>query len=113
MDFSPPTGFALLTTMALLLSGCAAEHYIRSTDDHIVLYYQNRDAQEVLFASSLDRFTYHQAQKTDRSTWIIEVQQFSEFSYFYVVDGVVTLPDCEIKINDDFGGQNCFFLSGM
>ena len=113
MDFNPPTATVLVTALALLLSGCAEEHHIRSADDHVVLYYKNRDAQEVLFASSIDRFTYHQAQKTDRSTWVIKVQQFPEFSYFYVVDGVVTLPNCDMKIDDDFGGQNCFFISSM
>jgi hypothetical protein len=81
----------LLILLALVVSACA----------------------EVLFASSQDNFKLLAAREDRNHLWEVSVPAEKEFAYFYVVDGVITLPDCTYTENDDFGAKNCLYIAGM
>jgi len=104
-----------LLLLALLLSACAGKHYSRLNDagDKISFYYKNSEAQEVLFASSRDNYKPLAARKTKKHLWEVSVPAEKGFAYFYVVDGVITLPDCSFTENDDFGSKNCLYIVDM
>lgn len=99
--------------LALLITACSPQHSIQVHDQSITLYYQNNDAKEVLFASSIDQFRFHRASKVAGGVWEVIVPREEEFSYFYLVDKILLLPDCQSKILDDFGAKNCLFASDM
>ena len=40
----------------------------------------------------------------------ITVAAKAEFSYFYIVDGVVHVPECKFYEKDDFGSYNCVYV---
>lgn len=95
------------------LAGCSKKHFYTINDDSISLFYHNEEAEKVLFASSIDRFAVHSASETDKNLWKISVPLQEEFSYFYIVDGTVTLPECSLRQQDDFGSKNCLYVKGM
>lgn len=103
----------IMLLFASLVCGCAKQHYLIVQEDFIVLYYSNPDAKEVLFASSIDHFTLHPAVVVDQDLWQVTVPRRDTFSYFYLVDKVPTIPQCELTVADDFGARNCFFAAGM
>lgn len=94
-------------TIAVLV-GCTTHYYTKQGD--LVSIILKKNAQEVYFASSLDQFTLHAAQKNADGLWKIQVPGNSTFRYFYWVDGAEYLPDCRFKELDDFGKQNCIFM---
>lgn len=98
---------------ALLASACAKGHYARMRDNEVVLYYRNKAAREVFFASSLDNYRQHAARENRHHLWETSVPAGRSFTYFYIVDGVVTLPDCSLRENDDFGSRNCIYPAKM
>ena len=100
---------AALTAITLSTAACAPKHYTQLQEDSILLSYENRSASEVLFASSIDRFQLHPATRAKGSRWEIRVPMVKEFTYFYLVDSTLTLPDCQLTVFDDFGAKNCFF----
>ena len=104
-----------LLLLALLLSACAGKHYSRLNDagDKISFYYKNSEAQEVLFASSRDNYKLLAAREDKNHLWEISVPAEKEFAYFYVVDGIITLPDCTFTEEDDFGAKNCLYIADM
>lgn len=104
----------LLSVLILgsLLAGCA-QHYYRNDDGLTKLFLEAPDATSVSFASSLDGYALHPAQRLSRSTWAVSVPSDIQFSYFYVIDGSVYLPDCPYREHDDFGSENCVFIPGM
>jgi len=104
-----------LILLALLVSACAEKHYTRLNDegDKIAFYYKDPEAQEVLFASSQDNYTPLAARETRKHLWEVSVSAEKGFAYFYVVDGVITLPDCPFTENDDFGSRNCLYIVDM
>lgn len=96
----------------LFLSGCTP-HYYWVKGDIVHIYLKKSDATVVHFASSLDGFTLHKAKRVDSETWEITTRASGEFRYFYIVDGVVYLPQCRLKEQDDFGSVNCLYSPGM
>ena len=92
----------------LLISGCAARLY-RVAGDQVTFCLDLPAAQQVDFAYSLDEFRLHEVQKKQAGRWEIAVPADIEFSYFFIVDGAVYLPECDIREADDFGHQNCIF----
>lgn len=94
------------------LSGCA-HHYYCYEGSVVTIYLKAPDAESVSFASSLDGFALHPARKIDRKTWAFSLPDDSQFSYFYVIDGSVFIPECDYRENDDFGSANCIFIPGM
>ena len=95
----------------LFLTGCAG-HFYREEADRVHLYLKEGRAAEVLFASSLDGFEPHRAEKTGSNTWKITVPKAEEFRYFYWIDGRVYLPDCPQRELDDFGSYDCLYKAG-
>lgn len=96
-----------------LIWGCSASHYTQEEADVVKLYYKNPGAKKVYFASSIDRYRYHPAQTEDNEIWVVTVRAKRDFSYFYIVDGTVALPDCPLMVRDDFGSYNCLYLYNM
>jgi len=101
-----------LIILMMSLTGCAS-HYFRVKDDALNIYLKKPEARFVLFAYSKDGYELHPAEKIDSKTWLLTVPVDSEFSYFYLVDGVVFLPECRFKEKDDFGSENCIFVTDM
>jgi hypothetical protein len=93
------------------LIACAGHSY-KIKDNNLHLYLKGPGAQDVYFLCSLDGYAPHKAKKIDGRTWEIIVPANTEFSYFYLVDGVPYKPACEFSENDDFGSQNCIFVPG-
>lgn len=97
----------LMVCILALTTGCAA-HYYQVQGDMLALYLDRPEAQEVIFACSLDGFEPHEARKED-GRWVVSVPCQFQFRYYYVMDGELFLPPCELKENDDFGSENCIF----
>ena len=104
------TATALLT---LITAACAPTHYVQIQDDSIALYLENDSAEEVLFASSIDQYQLHPAARIENNLWTVTVPWTKEFSYFYLVDKIPTLPACQLTVRDDFGSKNCLFAAEM
>jgi hypothetical protein len=102
-----------LILLALLMSACAQRHYSKLKGDEVSFYYKDKKAQEVLFASSQDNYKLLAAQENKNHLWEVSVPAGKGFAYFYVVDGVITLPDCTYTENDDFGSKNCLYIADM
>ena len=64
--------------------------------------------QEVILSCSLDDFEPHEARRVD-GRWVVSLPSGSPFRYYYVLDGEMFLPPCQMKENDDFGSANCIF----
>jgi hypothetical protein len=102
-----------LILLAFLVSACAGKHYSRLQGDEVAFYYKDKEAQEVLFASSHDNYKLLAAREGKNHLWEVTVPAGEGFAYFYVVDGVITLPDCPYTENDDFGAKNCLYVADM
>jgi len=107
--------FALFSLMflALLVSACAEKHYSRLNDGTVTFYYKDTEAQEVFFASSRNDYKLFAARETKNHLWEVSIPAEKGFAYFYVVDGVITLPDCPFTENDDYGSKNCLYVVDM
>lgn len=108
------TGVILL--FLLLMAACSTKHYSLVRGDKLFFYYQVGRAEEVIFASSIDQYKYHPATSVRDGLWEVAVPPVllgEDFSYFYIVDGLVTLPACPFTVGDDFGAKNCLYLSTM
>ena len=99
-----------LAVVAFYLAGCAATHYHERQSDRVTFYLNVPEARGVAFASSLDAYSPHLASKVDGSRWVVSAAAGSEFRYFYIVDGSVYLPECDLYEKDDFGSRNCVFV---
>ena len=95
-----------LTVVALCLGGCAATHYHERQSERVTFYLRAPGAEKVEFVSSLDAYDPHRASRLKGSRWAVTVVPNSEFRYFYIVDGAVYLPECELYEKDDFGSHN-------
>jgi hypothetical protein len=92
----------------LLVYGCAGRFY-RVEGDQVTFYLNLPAAQQVDFACSLDEFKLHEVKHKQGGTWEIAVPAGIEFRYFFIVDGGVYLPGCDLREADDFGFENCIF----
>lgn len=99
--------------LLLLIAACTPGYLPQITAESITLYYQNNNAKEVLFAASIDHYRIHPAREVEGGVWEVTVPRVEEFTYFYLVDGIPTIPDCQAKTLDDFGTKNCLFVSEM
>ncbi|MBT8369584.1 MAG: hypothetical protein HKO68_12765 [Desulfobacterales bacterium] len=101
-----------LTAVTLCLTGCAATHYHERKSERVTFYLMAPGAEKVEFVSSLDAYNPHRASRLSGSRWAVTVVPNSEFRYFYIVDGAVFLPECELYEKDDFGSRNCVYVPG-
>ena len=109
----PGASYTVMVLFVLLTAACSAKHYTRTAGNSVTFYYENSTAKEVMFASSIDQYNYHPAKIIRDDVWEVTVPLEKEFDYFYIVDGVITLPDCQLSVTDDFGSKNCLFVSGL
>jgi len=98
--------------LAMILAGCA-HHELHQDGPTVVLTLRAPQARDVQFASSLDGFRLHPAMPLGGSTWEVRVPDGSPFTYFYLVDGEVYVPECRFTESDDFGSRNCVYVPGM
>lgn len=103
----------LLLFVVLSLMGCTKHSSVEVNGDSLSFYYCDGNAKEIFFASSVDHFYCHPATKGPEDVWQVTVPLREEFTYFYIVDGEVTLPDCPNTVLDDFGTKNCLYVSTM
>lgn len=104
----------MLTITALIISGYScSSHYYKAVDDQVHIYLKNPDAEKVYFLSSLDQFQVHEAWKNKKGIWETTVPLNREFKYFYIIDGKVFTPDCDLTETDDLGGKNCVYISRL
>jgi len=102
--------FILITLLIIALSGCSPKHFVKKEASTLTFYLERPEAKRVQFATSLDHFTLHEAQQDRSGLWKIKVPMSSEFKYFYIVDGLIYIPECRFKEKDDFGTENCLYL---
>ena len=102
--------FFQMTAVTLCLAGCAATHYHERQSDYVTFFLRAPGAEKVEFVSSLDAYNTHRASRLKGSRWAVTVAPNSEFRYFYIVDGTVYLPECDLYEKDDFGSRNCVFV---
>lgn len=94
------------------LGGCST-HYYRINGSKIHLYLEKPDAKSVYFASSLDGYVLHPVKQKDNGIWEVTLSLGDEFSYFYMADGILFIPPCKHKEQDDFGSENCIFVPNL
>ncbi len=105
--------YVLFLVVGLLpLAGCAG-HYYTVRGDNVHIHLKRPTAEVIYFASSLDGYELHKTKRIDDMTWEVIVPAGAEFRYFYIVDGVVYLPPCRFKEQDDFGSENCIYIPEM
>jgi len=102
----------LVLAALFFLSGCVA-HFIRVEGETVHFYLRNPDTTMVFFASSLDGYEFHEAERVRSGLWKVTAPAEREFRYFYVINGEVFLPPCELREKDDFGSENCIYSPGM
>ncbi|MBU0947044.1 MAG: glycogen-binding domain-containing protein [Proteobacteria bacterium] len=102
-----------LVLLILCSMGCGKKYFVQVNDDSLSFFYPDTKAKDVSFAFSADHFRPHPATKGPENVWQVTVPLNNEFSYFYIVDGEVTLPDCPNTVLDDFGTKNCFYVLTM
>jgi hypothetical protein len=101
--------FLLLYIMVFWIVGCAG-HFYRIEKGKVTFYLELSAARRVEFAYSLDEYKLRMVKKKGTGTWEISVPADLEFGYFFMVDGVVYLPECQYREADDFGSENCIFV---
>ena len=99
-----------LILAAICLAGCTAAHYHERQSDRVVFHLKAPRARGVAFAYSLNGYSPQAARKTGSSCWEVTVVADAEFSYFYLVDGAVHVPECKFYEMDDFGSRNCLYI---
>jgi hypothetical protein len=104
------TWVMLSVALSICLAGCV-KHYYRVQDNTVTFYLSLPEGKDVYFAHSLDHYRLHKIKKNKLGVWELAVPSGFEFSYYYIVDGDMHVPTCEFKETDDFGGQNCIFVT--
>lgn len=100
----------MLTAWAL--TACAT-HPQKLGRDGVTLYLDVSSAGHVAFVCSLDQFRIRPMEKIGNDIWSIRVPADQYFSYYYIVDGELHIPDCSLKETDDFGSENCIYEPAM
>ena len=118
-------GLFLIMTLALIIIGCAGpsrwvegrpvgpNHWVKVRPNEVLLYLDIPKADRVEFICSLDEFQPRTARRDGNGDWVVSVPPGEEFRYFYLVDGIVYLPECQEKESDDFGSANCIFTPSL
>ncbi len=102
----------VVSLVLIFLAACQPRHFAQIEDEAISLYLTKPDAHQVQLGSSIDRFTLHSAVNRD-GVWEVTLPYRGEFEYFYLVDGQLFLPECRVRVSDDFGSKNCLFVPNM
>lgn len=102
--------YFVLMIFIFILSGCSSKHFVASDFDSITFSLRLPDANRVQFAASFDHYNLRDAQRNSSGIWQVKIPIRSELKYFYVVDGLMYIPECRFKEKDDFGAENCFYF---
>ena len=102
--------WVMLTISVLFGMTGNAVHYCSVRGNTVIFYLEMPAAQTVYFAHSLNGYKLHRIESGDPGTWEVAMTAETEFSYFYVIDGNVFVPECEFMETDDFGSKNCIFV---
>ncbi len=100
--------FSVVIILFLAVMACS-KHYVKQSEDSLYFYYNGKDAEKVLFYSDINNYAGRSFKKSE-GYWIYILNkpvEAEEIKFFYKVDGKVYLPECRMKINDDFGGKLC------
>lgn len=89
----------------LILSGCAGVTFVK-TNSGMDAKFTFKNAKEISMYTSTDGYAEHKAEGK-KDSWLVHLPYADSMTYFITADGVQTLPDCEMKEFDDFGGQLC------
>jgi 1,4-alpha-glucan branching enzyme len=98
----------MLIVAAGALFGCAC-HYFDNDDNTVRFYLRAPKARHVELIASFNGFAPMHAQRAGCGAWMVEVPNTHSFAYFYLIDGQVRVPDCDVREQDDFGRFNCLF----
>lgn len=90
------------------LTGCSTVPRAKPGNT-MTLYLEVNHAASVDFVCSLDQFRSRSMERVDKARWSIRVPDNHSFTYYYMVDGRVHVPDCRLKETDDFGSVNCIY----
>lgn len=90
------------------LFGCPS-HYFHNDDDTVRFYLKAPKAKHVELMASFNGFAPLHAQRAGNGAWMVAVPNDHSFAYFYRIDGQVSVPDCDVREQDDFGRFNCLF----
>ena len=101
---------AIVLLMFFMGSAGCTTHYSRINGSKIHFYLKEPKAKDVYFASSMDGYELRRAEQKNNGMWEVTVPSGNEFSYFYMVDGILMIPPCRYKEKDDFGSENCIFI---
>lgn len=100
----------LITIFILFIAITAcSKHYVKQSKSSLSFYYNRENADTVLFYSDINDFKEKKFKKSE-GYWIYTLNkpaESKEIKFFYKVDGQVYLPECQMKIKDDFGGELC------
>lgn len=92
---------------AVILTGCAGITFTK-TDTGLKAVFKMKDVSSVSLFASTDGYEEHKADLND-GKWTVNLPYADEMDYFITADGKQTLPECDMKEFDDFGGQLCVY----
>ena len=80
------------------LSGCAShpQHEARIEAETVTLALRAPHAANVQLAASCNQFAPMPAKRESGGVWVVAGLANADFQYFFLVDGLVALPDCRI-----------------
>jgi hypothetical protein len=105
--------FLFLSVLFLFTMGCATHHYYDVKNEELHIYLKKPETKEVYLLCSLDEYKPRPAINTGSGVWESVLPSDMEFNYFFLVDGEVFIPACEMKEKDDFGSENCVYIPLM
>jgi len=100
--------FVFVLGLFLFNVGCATYH-IEVKNEEVHIYLKKPEAENVYLLCSLDEYTPHPVAGDGSGKWGAVLPANMEFKYFFLVDGKVFIPACEMKEKDDFGSENCVY----
>ncbi|AEI13739.1 glycoside hydrolase family 13 domain protein [Flexistipes sinusarabici DSM 4947] len=102
--------FKVGTIIILFLAVTAcSRHYVKQSEDSLSFYYNGNGADKVIFYSDINNYAGSHFKKSD-GYWIYTLDKpanVEEIKFFYKVNEKVYLPECMMKIKDEFGGKLC------
>jgi len=102
------TKLFVIFILFIVITACA-RHYVKQSESSLSFYYNGEKADKVLFYSDINDFTGKKFKKSE-GYWVYSINKpadLKEIKFFYKINGKVHIPECEMKISDDFGGKLC------
>lgn len=95
--------------LLLFTAGCVFQEIDDMRENRVELHIISPAAGEVFFHSSESQFAPQPTRRQSDGHWSIRVNYREQFSYFFTVDGVPAIPDCDYREQDNFGNFNCIY----